>query len=277
MIDVDERLFRRRRREAQPPQGELQDMRPSGGGKMRLDFTLPRRGLIGYHGEFLTDTRGTGVMNHIFPDYAPCAGRSRARRNGVLISNARRARRSPTRCSTCRSAARCSSSPGEKVYEGMIIGEHTPRQRPRRQPVKAKKLTNIRTAGTDEAMLLTPPRAMTLEQALDYIEDDELVEVTPTSIRLRKRELDPTSASAPTAAPIWKRLDRSSVARGLLHPTLNLERPRGGWRAGGDRPQRRPASRNSWRLPVRSRRVARGGRRALFECVVLPASRHSRR
>jgi GTP-binding protein len=170
--------------------GELIDMQPSGGGKTRMTFRVPARGLIGYHGEFMTDTRGTGVMSRIFHAYEPYKGPIEGRRNGVLISN-------------CDGVAVAYAlwyleergplfiSPGEQVYQGMIIGEHSRGTDLEVNPLKGKQLTNIRTHAKDEAVRLTPPRTMTLEKAIAYIEDDELVEVTPKSIRLRKRLLDP--------------------------------------------------------------------------------------
>ena len=170
--------------------GELIDMRPSGGGKTRLVFHAPSRGLIGYHGEFLTDTRGTGVMNRLFHDYAPYRGPIQGRRNGVLISNG-------TGSAVAYALWNLEErgiifiEPGIQVYEGMIIGENSRGNDLEVNPMKAKQLTNIRAAGKDESVRLTPPRRFSLEQALAYIDDDELVEVTPESIRLRKRLLDP--------------------------------------------------------------------------------------
>jgi GTP-binding protein len=170
--------------------GELQDMRPSGGGKVRLRFLMPSRGLIGYHGEFLTDTRGTGVMNRLFAGYGPWKGPIEGRRNGSLIST-------ENGCAVqyalfyLQDRGTLFLSPGERVYVGMIVGEHARGNDLDVNPIKEKKLTNIRAAGKDEALLLTPPRRMSLEQAIAYIEEDELVEVTPDAIRLRKRHLDP--------------------------------------------------------------------------------------
>ena len=169
---------------------EMTDMRPSGGGKTRITFLVPSRGLIGYHGEFLTTTRGTGVMNRIFHDYAPYRGAIQGRRNGVLISNA--AGKSVAYALwNLEERGPMFIGAGEAVYPGMIIGEHSRGTDLEVNPLKAKQLTNIRAAGKDEAVRLTPPRQMSLEQALSYIQDDELVEVTPKTIRLRKRELDP--------------------------------------------------------------------------------------
>jgi GTP-binding protein len=170
--------------------GSMTDMRPSGGGKTRITFLCPTRGLIGYHGEFLTDTRGTGIMNRIFHSYVPHKGEIPGRRNGVLISN-----------STGKSVAFALWNleargfffigSGVDVYEGMILGEHNRPNDLEINALKAKQLTNIRAAGSDEAVRLTPPRKLSLEQAIAYIDDDELVEVTPNHIRLRKRHLDP--------------------------------------------------------------------------------------
>jgi GTP-binding protein len=169
---------------------ELTDMRPSGGGKTRVTFLAPSRGLIGYHGEFLTDTRGTGIMHRLFHSYAPYKGPIAGRRNGVLVANGKGTavgyalwnleERGPLFV-----------EPGAKIYEGMIIGEHSRGSDLVVNPLKAKQLSNVRASGKDDAVRLTPPRQMSLEEAIAYIEDDELVEVTPKSIRLRKRHLDP--------------------------------------------------------------------------------------
>ncbi len=170
--------------------GELQDMRPSGGGKVRLKFLMPSRGLIGYHGEFLTDTRGSGVMNRLFAGFGPWKGPIEGRRTGSLIST-ENGEAVQYALFYLQERGTLFVSPGEKVYVGMIIGEHARGNDLDVNPVKEKKLTNIRAAGKDEALLLTPPRRMSLEQAIAYIEEDELVEVTPDAIRLRKRYLDP--------------------------------------------------------------------------------------
>ena len=169
---------------------EMSDMRPSGGGKLRLTFLAPSRGLIGYQGEFMTDTRGTGLMSRLFHGYAPFKGTLEGRRNGVLIS---------TGDGTAVAYALWNLedrgpmfiTPGTPVYQGMIIGEHTRENDLEVNPLKGKQLTNIRTTSKDEAVRLTTPRVMSLEQAISYIQDEELVEVTPKSIRLRKRLLDP--------------------------------------------------------------------------------------
>ncbi len=170
--------------------GELQDMRPSGGGKVRLTFRMPSRGLIGYHGEFLTDTRGTGIMNRIFAGYAPWKGPIQGRRNGSLIST-EGGEAIHYALFYIQERGTLFVNPGDKVYEGLILGEHSRGSDLDVNPIKEKKLTNVRAAGKDDAMLLIPPRRMSLEQAIAYIEDDELVEVTPGAIRLRKRYLDP--------------------------------------------------------------------------------------
>ncbi len=169
---------------------ELTDMRPSGGGKTRVTFLAPSRGLIGYHGQFLTDTRGTGVMSRIFHGYAAYKGAIQGRRNGVLISNAA-GKAVPYALWNLEERGPMFIPAGTPVYQGMIIGEHSRGTDLEVNPLKAKQLTNIRAAGKDEGVRLTPPKVMSLEAAIAYIQDDELVEVTPSSIRLRKRELDP--------------------------------------------------------------------------------------
>ncbi len=170
--------------------GELTDMRPTGAGKTRLVFLAPSRGLIGYHGEFLTDTRGTGVMNRMFHGYALYKGSVAGRTNGVLISNGQ-GEAVAYALWYLEERGKLFVVPGTKVYEGMIIGQHAKDNDLIVNPLKAKQLTNIRTTSKDEAVRLTPIVPMTLEQAIAYIEDDELVEVTPHSIRLRKRQRDP--------------------------------------------------------------------------------------
>ena len=170
--------------------GELQDMRPSGGGKVRLTFRMPSRGLLGDHGEFLTETRGSGVMNRIFAGYGPWKGVIEGRRNGCLIST-ENGEAVQYALFYIQERGALFVNPGDKVYVGMILGEHSRDNDLEVNPIKEKKLTNIRAAGKDEALLLIPPRRMSLEQAIAYIEDDELVEVTPGAVRLRKRYLDP--------------------------------------------------------------------------------------
>jgi GTP-binding protein len=170
--------------------GELQDMRPTGAGKTRLVFFAPSRGLIGYHGEFLTDTRGTGVINRMFHGYAPFKGALVGRTSGVLISTAD-GEAVTYGLFFLEDRGKLFVIPGTKVYQGMIIGQHSRDNDLDVNPLKAKQLTNIRTHAKDEALRLTPIVPLTLEQSIAYIEDDELVEVTPQSIRLRKRELLP--------------------------------------------------------------------------------------
>ncbi|MGE5147683.1 MAG: translational GTPase TypA, partial [Candidatus Eiseniibacteriota bacterium] len=169
---------------------ELKEMRPSGGGKTRLVFLAPSRALIGYHGEFMTDTRGTGIMNKLFHAYAPYKGPIQGRRNGVLIS-LEQGKAVAYALWYLEERGPLFINPGEAVYGGMIIGEHARGSDLDVNPLKSKQLTNIRAAGKDENVLLTPPIKMTLEKAIAYIADDELVEVTPKSVRLRKRYLDP--------------------------------------------------------------------------------------
>jgi GTP-binding protein len=170
--------------------GELQDMRPTGAGKTRLVFFAPSRGLIGYHGEFLTDTRGTGVINRMFHDYAPFKGTIEGRRNGVLISTAD-GEAVTYALWYIEERGKLFVTPGTKVYQGMIVGENARDNDLDVNPLKEKQLNNIRTHSKDEAMRLTPIMPLTLEQSIAYIGDDELVEVTPESIRLRKKELLP--------------------------------------------------------------------------------------
>ena len=169
---------------------ELVEMRPSGGGRLRLVFYGPTRGLIGYQGELLTDTRGTAIMNRLFHAYAPFKGPIQGRRNGVLISNDS-GEAVAYALWNLEDRGPMMIEPGWKVYHGMIVGEHTRDNDLVVNVLKGKKLTNIRTTSKDEAVRLTPPIRMTLEKALAYIGDDELVEVTPKSIRLRKKLLDP--------------------------------------------------------------------------------------
>src|SRR6201995_4820837 len=170
--------------------GEMTDMRPTGAGKTRIAFSAPARGLIGYHGEFLTDTRGTGVMNRMFLDYAPHKGSVGGRTNGVLIST-EQGEAVTYGLWYIEERGKLFISTGAKVYEGMIIGQNAKDNDLDVNPLKSKQLTNIRTTSKDEAVKLTPIVPMTLEQAMAYIQDDELVEVTPLNIRLRKRELLP--------------------------------------------------------------------------------------
>ncbi|HWL46656.1 MAG TPA: GTP-binding protein, partial [Sphingomonadaceae bacterium] len=169
---------------------EMTDMRPSGGGKTRITFSAPSRGLIGYHGEFLSDTRGTGIMNRLFEKYGPYKGTIEGRKNGVLISNGG-GEANAYALGFLEERGVLMVAPGEPLYEGMIIGENAKTDDLEVNPMKAKQLTNFRASGgKDDAIRLTPPWRMTLEQAIAYIDDDELVEVTPKSIRLRKRYLD---------------------------------------------------------------------------------------
>jgi len=167
---------------------ELNDMVVDGRGRVRLEYRVPARGLIGFHGEFLTLTRGTGLMSHIFDGFAPVKGEIPERRNGVLISN-EQGEAVAYALWNLQERGRLFVSPGEKLYEGMIIGIHSRENDLVVNPIKSKKLTNIRAAGKDDAILLTPPIPLTLEYAVEFIAEDELVEVTPESIRVRKRFL----------------------------------------------------------------------------------------
>ena len=173
-----------------PRKGDLVEMKPAGAGKTRIIAHVPSRGLIGYQGEFLTDTRGSGVLNRIFHDWAPHKGPMQGRRQGVLISMENGVS-VPYALWNLEERGKMFIGAQEPVYEGMIIGEHSRDNDLEVNPLKGKKLTNVRASGTDEAVRLTTPVTLTLEQSIAYIDDDELVEVTPNAIRLRKRFLDP--------------------------------------------------------------------------------------
>ena len=168
--------------------GELQDMVPDGKGRVRLDYSIPPRGLIGFHMEFMTLTRGTGIKSHVFEKYAPVKSEPPSRRNGVLISS-EQGDAVAFALFNLEERGKMFVSPGERLYVGMVIGIHSRDNDLVVNPVKGKKLTNVRSAGKDENVVLTPPIQLTLESAVEFIEDDELVEVTPKSIRLRKRFL----------------------------------------------------------------------------------------
>jgi GTP-binding protein len=169
--------------------GELQDMQPDGKGRVRLDYRIPSRGLIGFQTEFLTATSGTGLLYHVFEHYGPVKkGSIGSRINGVLIANGP-GKALAYALFNLQERGRLLIGPGDEVYEGMIIGIHSRDNDLVVNPLKAKQLTNIRAAANDENIILTPPIRMSLEQALEFIDDDELVEVTPKSIRLRKKLL----------------------------------------------------------------------------------------
>ena len=169
--------------------GEMIDMRPSGVGKTRIKFLIPTRGLIGYYGEFLTDTRGSGIMNRSFHSYAPHKGPIEERNRGVLVSVAN-GKAVPYALFFLKDRGTLFVHPGDPVYEGMIIGENSRENELEVNPTKEKQLSNCRAAGKDENIKLPNPREMSLEQAIAYIKNDERVEVTPKSIRLRKKYLD---------------------------------------------------------------------------------------
>jgi len=191
MIDVDEEYSGTVVEKMNLRKAEMTDMRPSGGGKTRITFSAPSRGLIGYHGEFLSDTRGTGIMNRLFEKYGPYKGNIEGRKNGVLISNGAGEANSYA-LGPLEDRGILFVGHGEALYEGMIVGENAKTDDLEVNPMKAKQLTNFRASGgKDDAIRLTPPKKMTLEQSIAYIDDDELVEVTPKTIRLRKRYLDP--------------------------------------------------------------------------------------
>jgi GTP-binding protein len=168
--------------------GDLQDMVSDERGRVRLDYRIPARGLIGFQSEFLTMTRGTGLMSHVFDEYGPMRPDIAARRNGVLIS-AEQGEAVAYALWKLQERGRMFVNPGERLYEGMVIGIHSRDNDLVVNPIKGKQLTNIRASGTDEAVTLTPPIQLTLESAIEFITDDELVEITPKTIRIRKRFL----------------------------------------------------------------------------------------
>jgi GTP-binding protein len=191
VIDVDEDFSGVVIEKLSARKAELKDMGPSGAGKTRLSFLAPSRALIGYQGEFLTDTRGSGVLNRVFSHYEPYKGAIGGRRNGALISNSD-GETASFALWNLEDRGIMFVGAGEKTYQGMIIGENAKPDDLDVNPMKAKQLTNVRASGKDEAIRLTPPRRLTLEQAIAYIDTDELVEVTPKAIRLRKQVLNPT-------------------------------------------------------------------------------------
>ncbi|TAH67684.1 MAG: translational GTPase TypA [Rhodopseudomonas palustris] len=202
VIDVDEEFSGVVVQKMSERKAEMIEMRPSGGNRLRLVFYAPTRGLIGYQGELMTDTKGTAIMNRLFHNYLPYKGEIQGRRNGVLISNDQ-GEAVAYAMWKLEDRGPMMIEPGWKVYKGMIVGEHTRDNDLEINVLKGKQLNNIRTTSKDEAVRLTPPIRMTLEKALAYIEDDELVEITPKSIRLRKRLLDANDR---------KRAEKSKVA-----------------------------------------------------------------
>jgi GTP-binding protein len=202
MIDVDDEFSSTVVDKMNQRKAEMTDMRPSGGGKTRITFSAPSRGLIGYHGEFLSDTRGTGIMNRLFEKYGPHKGNIEGRKNGVLISNGS-GEANAYALGPLEERGILMVGVGEALYEGMIIGQNAKTEDLEVNPMKSKALTNFRASGKDDTVRLTPPWKMTLEQAIAYIDDDELVEVTPKTIRLRKRYLDPNER---------KRMSRAKAA-----------------------------------------------------------------
>ncbi len=191
VIDVDEDFSGVVIEKLSARKAELKDMGSSGAGKTRLSFQAPSRSLIGYQGEFLTDTRGSGVLNRVFSHYEPYKGAIEGRRNGVLVSNSD-GETAAYALWNLEERGTMFVGATEKTYQGMIIGENSRPDDLDVNPMKAKQLTNVRASGKDEAIRLTPPRRLTLEQAIAYIDDDELVEVTPKAIRLRKQVLNPS-------------------------------------------------------------------------------------
>ncbi|MHA6333044.1 translational GTPase TypA [Qipengyuania sp. CAU 1752] len=190
VIDVDDEHSGTVVEKMQRRKAELVEMRPSGAGKTRITFSAPSRGLIGYHGEFLSDTRGTGIMNRLFEKYDVYKGAIEGRQNGVLISMVA-GEAAAYALNMLEDRGELFIGANAKIYEGMVIGENAKPDDLEVNPMKSKQLTNFRSTGKDDAIRLTPPRVMTLEQAIAYIDNDEMVEVTPQSIRLRKAILDP--------------------------------------------------------------------------------------
>jgi GTP-binding protein len=171
--------------------GEMTSMTPTGDGQTRLEFEIPARGLIGFRSQFLTDTKGEGVMNHSFLDYRPLTSGVESRMNGALVSMENGVALGFS-IFNLQERGSMFIKPQDKVYTGMIIGEHSRSNDLDVNPIKGKQLSNVRSSGADDAIKLVPPRIMTLERALEWIEEDELVEITPQSIRVRKKHLDPT-------------------------------------------------------------------------------------
>ena len=172
--------------------GELQNMSMSGSGSTRLEFSIPSRGLIGYRGEFMTDTKGTGIINTLFDGYGPYKGDIQYRKQGSLIAY-ESGETITYGLFNAQERGTLFVGPGEKVYSGMIIGQNGKTDDIEVNVCKTKKLTNTRASGSDDALKLTPPRILSLEQALEFIDTDELLEITPKNIRLRKKILDPTA------------------------------------------------------------------------------------
>ena len=189
IIDVDDEFSGSVVEKIATRKGEMTDMRPSTGGKTRISFLVPSRGLIGYQSEFLTDTKGTGIINRIFHSFAPHKGPLGFKRNGTLISVGTGEAVSYA-IWNLQERGVIFVKPGDKVYDGMIVGQNSKSGDLEVNILKTKQLTNVRASGTDEAIRLTPPKELTLEEMITYVDDDELVEVTPKSLRLRKKYLD---------------------------------------------------------------------------------------
>jgi GTP-binding protein len=191
IVDVDEEFSGSVVEKIAQRKGEMTDMRPSGGGKVRITFISPSRGLIGYQSQFLTDTRGTGMMNRLFHSYGPYKGDIAGRRNGALISNGK-GDAVAYAIFNLQDRGTMFIGHNDKVYQGMIVGENSRENDLEINILKGKQLTNMRASGKDDAVILVPPRKMSLEEMMSYIKEDELVEVTPQSLRLRKKLLTPT-------------------------------------------------------------------------------------
>ena len=189
IIDVDEQYSSTTVDSINKRKGEMIEMKPMGKSKTRLIFKVPSRGLIGYHGQFLTETRGTGVLNRIFHSYDVFKGIIKSRRNGVLIAT-EQGNAIAYALFNIQERGKLFINPQVKVYQGMIIGENSRENDLEVNVLKGKKLTNVRASGSDEAVKLTPPIKMSLEEMMSFIKDDELLEITPQSLRLRKKFLN---------------------------------------------------------------------------------------
>jgi len=188
IVDVPEDFIGAVTQKLGPRKGQMMKMVNHGTGRVRLEYRLPSRGLIGYRSEFLTDTRGTGLLNHLFDGYAEWQGEIPHRANGALVSD-RSGRTTAYAIDHLQPRGVLFLGPGESVYEGQIVGEHSRENDLDVNITKEKKLTNVRSSTSDEAVRLTPPRILNLEQSIEWIREDELLEITPKSIRLRKKSL----------------------------------------------------------------------------------------
>ena len=276
VIDVDEEYSGVVVQKMSERRADMVEMRPSGGNRQRLVFYAPTRGLIGYQGELMTDTRGTAIMNRLFHAYEPFKGEIAGRRNGVLISNDS-GEAVAYALWNLEDRGPMMIEPGWKVYQGMIVGEHNRENDLEVNVLKGKKLTNIRTTSKDEAVRLTPPIRMTLEKSLAWIQDDELVEVTPKSIRIRKTRSRSERPQARRAVRQGKRGRVTASFRDNQRAAPNTRAAffvcRGKCQAGACSPIFFRLSRALGCVRRRSGLVFPGRRRASLRCLVVPAFR----